>query len=114
MFTCWVKSILRSAYLSLLINGKVVGFFQCSRSVRQGDPLSPLLFILAEEALNQAIHSMISQGCIKGVSAPRRCAPPSHVFYAYDLIIFCSAFCLQCEVYYGSPGGVQIYFWSNG
>lgn len=46
VFVGWIKSILQSAYLSFLINGKVVGFFQCSRGVRQGYPLSNFLFLL--------------------------------------------------------------------
>ncbi len=43
---CWVKTILESAKLSVLINRSPYGFFGCSRGVRQGDPLSPILFFL--------------------------------------------------------------------
>lgn len=46
-----VRNILQSTKLSILINGTPHGFFSCSRRVRQGDPLSSLLFCLAEEAL---------------------------------------------------------------
>jgi len=39
----WIKNILSSAKISIAINGKLHGFFSCTRVVRQGDPLSPLL-----------------------------------------------------------------------
>ncbi|PRQ36764.1 putative RNA-directed DNA polymerase [Rosa chinensis] len=48
----WVHALLRSAKLSLSINGRSVGYFSCGRGVRQGDLLSPLLFCLAEEVLS--------------------------------------------------------------
>lgn len=54
-------------------------FFQCSRGVKQGDPLSSLLLILAEEVLNRALHHMFSQGKIQGISSPHHSFPLSHV-----------------------------------
>lgn len=48
IFYNWVKVILHSAKLSISVNGHAVGYFSCKRGVRQGDPLSPLLFCLAE------------------------------------------------------------------
>ena len=50
-FVGWISTILRSAMLSTRINGSLVGVFPCSRGVIQGDPLSHLLFCLAELSL---------------------------------------------------------------
>ncbi|KAM7517189.1 hypothetical protein LguiA_006772 [Lonicera macranthoides] len=91
IFVGWIKAILESARLSFLVNGRVAGYFQCSRGVRQGDPLSPLLFILAEEALNRALHALVDHGSIKRMASTRNSIPPSHVMYADDMIIFCNA-----------------------
>jgi len=49
--------MLKSARLSIFVNGKPVGFLACSRGVRLGDPLSPLLFCVAEEVLSRALSA---------------------------------------------------------
>ena len=61
------------AHLSVLIKGKIVGFVKCSKGVRQGDPLSPLLFAPAEVVLKIALHAMFTLGQIKRIVGPRSC-----------------------------------------
>ncbi|KAM5546473.1 hypothetical protein ABKV19_002467, partial [Rosa sericea] len=87
-FRDMVHTILQSARLSILVNGSPHGFFSCARGVRQGDPLSPLLFCVAEEALSRGLSSLFSSGRVKSISLPRGCKL-THVLYADDLFIFC-------------------------
>lgn len=88
-FCHWIETILRSAMISISINGSQQGYFACKRGVRQGDPLSPLLFCLAEEVLSRGISKLVDKGEMDLISSSRGCQVPSHCFYADDLMIFC-------------------------
>jgi hypothetical protein len=89
VFCNWIHVILQSAFLSVSINGQSYGYFNCSRGVRQGDPLSPLLFCLAEDVLSRSISKLVSQGKLNLIKGTRNINVPSRSFYADDLMIFC-------------------------
>ncbi|VFQ98285.1 unnamed protein product [Cuscuta campestris] len=48
-----------STHVSILINGCPTGFFKMKRGVKQGDPLSPLLFIIASELKQRSIQWLL-------------------------------------------------------
>ena len=89
VFINWIKCILNSAMLSILVNGTPCGYFSCSRGVRQGDPLSPILFCLAEEVLSRYISFHADNGSLKPISSPKGIKAPTHSLYADDVILFC-------------------------
>lgn len=63
-FCSWIHTILQSAKLSVSVNGKSTGFFNCTRGVRQGDPLSPLLFCIVEEVVSRDLQDMALNGSL--------------------------------------------------
>lgn len=88
-FINWVTTILNSARLSIIINGSPFGYFSCCRGVRQGDPLSPILFCLAQDALSRGLTDLYSKGTLLPITSPRGIAAPTHIFYADDIMLFC-------------------------
>jgi hypothetical protein len=70
---------------------KLGGFFKSSRGVHQGDPLSSLLFIVAQELLGRGLNSLLSSSTFIPYSVPQRCLLISHLSFANDTIIFAIA-----------------------
>jgi len=88
-FCNFIEVILNSAYLSVSINGNQKGYFKCKRGVRQGDPLSPLLFCLAEDVLSRSITKLVKEEKIRLIKGTRTMQLPSHTLYADDIMLFC-------------------------
>ena len=64
-----MKWCISTASFSVLVNDTPTSFFQSSRGLRQRDPLSPYLFVVAMEALSCFIKKTVSGGFLKGCQA---------------------------------------------
>ncbi|GKA29747.1 reverse transcriptase domain, reverse transcriptase zinc-binding domain protein [Tanacetum coccineum] len=74
--------------MSVLVNGSPTEEFDLERGVRQGDPLSHFLFILATEGLNAIITKAEQNGIFSGVKVGANNVIMSHLQYADDTIFF--------------------------
>ncbi|XP_070054423.1 secreted RxLR effector protein 78-like [Nicotiana tabacum] len=78
-------------WYSVLVNGQPHGFFKSTRGVKQGDPLSPSLFILVAEALSRGLNALHLNLYFCGFGLPKWSPKINHLAYADDTIIFSSS-----------------------
>ena len=90
----WIKWCISTTSFLVLINGSPVGFFQSSRGLRQGDPLSPYLFVIGMEALSCLINRAVEGNYLSSNRNADRGGEElviSHLLYADDTLLFCEA-----------------------
>ncbi|CAN1304339.1 Transposon TX1 uncharacterized 149 kDa protein [Linum perenne] len=86
-FIGWLKSCIYTASYSISLNGGLHGFFPAKKGVRQGDPLSPYLFVIAIEGLSRLLD-------IAGLNRTLPFHPQclkiklTHLAFADDMMIF--------------------------
>ena len=90
----WIHSCISTIQFSVLINGSLADFFGSSRGLRQGDPLSPMLFLIMMEVFSRMLRRVEGAGLIRGFNLEGRkkggeC--DSHLLFADDTILFCDA-----------------------
>lgn len=90
----WIQGCLKSAMISVLVNGSPTTQFRMERGVRQGDPLAPFLFIIAAEGLHRAIETAKEQNLFSGIQLSNGGPVISHLQYADDAI-FCGDWSIQ-------------------
>ncbi|RVX14113.1 LINE-1 reverse transcriptase-like [Vitis vinifera] len=90
----WIKWCLSTVRYSVMVNGSPAGFFQSLRGLRQGDPLSPYLFVVVMEAFSVLIKKAVDGGFLAPCLIRGRRGEGvqiSHLLFADDTLIFCEA-----------------------
>lgn len=96
----WIRKIsncIKSVSFSLLINGEVRGFFIPGRGLRQGDPLSPYLFLFCAESLSAHLKEAERNHLIHGLKFGKGSLFVSHLFFADGSLFFCKADKKECS-----------------
>ncbi|GJS25691.1 putative gypsy type transposase [Tanacetum coccineum] len=81
----WIQNFLRFYRGSVIVNGSPTEEFQIYKGLKQGDPLSPFLFILVMESLQVSFQRVVDAGMLNGISLDPSLYL-SHMFYADDAI----------------------------
>ena len=92
-----IMSCISSVSYAVLLNGQPMGNIKPTRGLRQGDPLSPYLFLLCALGLQGLLKKAEVQGDINGVSICCNGPKVSHLFFADDSVLFCRAKEKECQ-----------------
>ncbi|CAA7027603.1 unnamed protein product [Microthlaspi erraticum] len=92
--TVWTLFLVNYSYL---VNDRAHGAIIPERGIRQGDPLSPYLFILCGEVLSGLCRKAQLNGRLPGIKVARRCPPVNHLLFADDPMFFCKASRRNCD-----------------
>ncbi|XP_071927455.1 uncharacterized protein [Coffea arabica] len=88
IFIDLVWRLISNVWFSVIINGSSHGFFKSSKGLRQGDPLSPALFIIGAEVLSRGLNNLALHSGFVGFRLPHACPSITHLAFADDVLIF--------------------------
>lgn len=112
----WIMACVSSVSYSFLVKGTPKGQVIPSRGLRQGDPLSPYLFILCTEVLSGLCQRAQTRGFLPGIKVARGSPPINHLLFADDTMFFCRSNPKSCNKLmeiinrYGEASGQVINF----
>ena len=88
LWISWIKTCISSVSFSILLNGSPFGHFYPERGLRQGDPLSPFLFVLGSEVFSRLLFKEERKCCMSSLKISRNCYAIHHLFFVDDLLMF--------------------------
>ncbi|RZC81200.1 hypothetical protein C5167_043775 [Papaver somniferum] len=86
-----IMQCVSTTHISILLNGVPCESYKPTRGVRQGDPLSPYLFIIVGEAFSRQLLSAEQENKIQGIKIAPHAPSVSHLFFADECLLFINA-----------------------
>lgn len=87
----WISNLVSTAFFSIIVNGAPTTPFSATRGTRQGDPLSPFLFIILAEGLGRALKEKIQEGKISGLKPHEAMQAQTHQQFVDDTMLMAMA-----------------------
>lgn len=87
----WITSLLQSTSSSILINGQPGRWFISKRGLKQGNPLSPMLFILVADTLDRILRQAANENMISGIGPLDTTGQFICLQFADDTLLLCNA-----------------------
>lgn len=88
-FIAWIQKCITSSMSSVKINGAIEGYFQSKSGLRQGDPLSPYLFIIGMEVITRFLQRDLSLDSEFHYHWRIKELNLSYLIFADDVLLFC-------------------------
>eukprot|EP00253_Pinus_taeda_P036043 PITA_36043 len=83
----WILALIKSSSFSILVNGSPSETFIPSRGIRQGDPLSPFLFVILMEGVSRLIHKAKEEGNLRGLHPLQSIPATTHQQFMDDTLL---------------------------
>ena len=86
-FISWVTACISKSWIAPLVNGRAAPFFQATRGLRQGCPLSPLLYAIQASVLSYQLENARQEQDLPGIRMARGVKDINHAQFADDTIL---------------------------
>jgi hypothetical protein len=87
----WIMDCVTTVKFCVQVNGNITEDINPTRGLRQGDPLSPYLFLFVADSLSKVIQKAVLEKELEELKICRSSPDISHLLFAYDCILFFKA-----------------------